>query len=110
MNEEMMNQSYSQAGAYSESLGRYTAKTFGWMFAGLLVTFAVAVGGVFTGAIFLLNYVPAWPYVLLFVELGVVLFLSARISQMKMCIRDRLYHVRQRDHEPGDRRDQSHGR
>ena len=55
MNEEMMNQSYSQAGAYSESLGRYTAKTFGWMFAGLLVTFAVAVGGVFTGAIVLLN-------------------------------------------------------
>ena len=84
MNEEMMNQSYSQAGAYSESLGRYTAKTFGWMFAGLLVTFAVAVGGVFTGAIFLLNYVPAWPYVLLFAELGVVLFLSARISKMSV--------------------------
>lgn len=96
MNEEMMNQSYSQAGAYSESLGRYTAKTFGWMFAGLLVTFAVAVGGVFTGAIFLLNYVPAWPYVLLFAELGVVLFLSARISKMSVvtarvlffCLRD----------------------
>ena len=84
MNDEMMNQSYSQANAYSGTLGQYTAKTFGWMFAGLLVTFIVAVGGAVTGAIFYLNYVPAWPYVLLFAELGVVLFLSARISKMSV--------------------------
>ena len=82
MNDEMMNQSYSQANAYSGTLGQYTAKTFGWMFAGLLVTFIVAVGGAVTGAIFYLKYVPAWPYVLLFAELGVVLFLSARIDRM----------------------------
>lgn len=65
-----------------ESLGRYTAKTFGWMFAGLLITFIVAVGGYMTGAIVLLNYVPYWPYVLLLAELGVVIFLSARIEKM----------------------------
>ena len=43
MNEEMMNRSY-EVQVERESLGRYTAKTFGWMFAGLLITFAVAVG------------------------------------------------------------------
>ena len=50
MNEEMMNRSY-EVQVERESLGRYTAKTFGWMFAGLLITFAVAVGGLLTGAI-----------------------------------------------------------
>ena len=33
MNEEMMNRSY-EVQVEGESLGHYTAKTFGWMFAG----------------------------------------------------------------------------
>ena len=43
MNENMMNRSY-EVQVEGDSLGRYTAKTFGWMFAGLLITFIVAVG------------------------------------------------------------------
>mgnify|MGYP000791592909 CR=1 FL=1 len=39
MNEDFrMEQGYKEA-AYGDSLGRYTAKTFGWMFIGLLITF-----------------------------------------------------------------------
>ena len=39
MNDDFrMEQGYGEA-AYGESLGRYTAKTFGWMFIGLLITF-----------------------------------------------------------------------
>ena len=34
MNENMMNRSY-EVQVEGDSLGRYTAKTFGWMFAGL---------------------------------------------------------------------------
>ena len=52
MNENMMNRSY-EVQVEGDSLGRYTAKTFGWMFAGLLVTFIVAVGFAMTGTIFL---------------------------------------------------------
>ena len=44
MNFENNVRSYYEAQASGESLGRYTAKTFGWMFAGLMVTFIVAVG------------------------------------------------------------------
>ena len=33
MNENMMNRSY-EVQVEGDSLGRYTAKTFGWMFAG----------------------------------------------------------------------------
>ncbi len=51
MNENMMNRSY-EVQVEGDSLGRYTAKTFGWMFAGLLVTFIVAVGFAMTGTIF----------------------------------------------------------
>lgn len=56
MNENMMNRSY-EVQVEGDSLGRYTAKTFGWMFAGLLVTFIVAVGFAMTGTIFI--YIPS---------------------------------------------------
>ena len=81
---EMMNQSYSKAGSYSESLGRYTAKTFGWMFAGLMLTFGVAFILAVTGTIYYVFTVPAWPYLLLAAELGVVVYLSARIEKMSV--------------------------
>lgn len=80
----MMNQSYYEGQISGDSLGHYTAKTFGWMFAGLLVTFIVAVGGYMTGAILYLNYVPYWPMVLLIAELGVVMFLSAKIEKLSV--------------------------
>lgn len=83
MNEEMMNRSYGIEDK-GESLGHYTAKTFGWMFAGLLVTFVVAVGGYMTRAIAFVYTVPYWSFILLAAELGVVIFLSARIEKMSI--------------------------
>ena len=80
----MMNQTYSQTSAYGESLGRYTAKTFGWMFAGLLFTFAISVALSVSGGILYLLYIPALPYILLIAELGVVFYLSARIEKMSV--------------------------
>ena len=54
MDYQNMNQYYG--GAYEtareyEPLDRYTAKTFGWMFLGLMVTILVAVTGYVTGAV-----------------------------------------------------------
>lgn len=79
-----MRQPSFEARTMSESLGRYTARTFGWMFLGLMVTFLVAVGSVMTGAILYMFYVPYLFYVLLIAEVGVVIFLSARIEKMSV--------------------------
>lgn len=52
-----MNQVYQAEGYGQETLGRYVAKTYLWMFAGLMLTFAIAVTGYLTGAIlFVLRY------------------------------------------------------
>ena len=54
------NEYYPAAESYRrESLGRYTAKTFGWMFAGLLVTFGVAMFGYLSGYILYVIYLSA---------------------------------------------------
>lgn len=68
-----------------ESLQRYTAKTFLWMFLGLLVTFGVAVVGYAT----LLPYriLMISPYALLVLtgaELVVVLVLSAKVQTLSV--------------------------
>ena len=84
MNENWMD-SFGQeqrVNAPSISLGAYTAKTFGWMFAGLLVTFLVAFSGYLTGWIALVTMIPYWNYVLLIAELGVVVFMSARVHKI----------------------------
>ncbi len=87
MNEDWMNQAYSQepsVQAPAISQGEYTSKTFGWMFAGLLTTFLVAMSGYVTGWIILVMYIPYWHYVLLAAELGTVLFLSARVQKISV--------------------------
>ena len=79
------NEFYSAAGSYTaESMGRYTAKTFGWMFAGLLMTFAISMFGYLTGYVFYLFLIPYFPMVLLLAELGVVIYLSARLEKMSV--------------------------
>ena len=84
---ESMNlngQPYSASLNPTESVGRYTAKTFGWMFAGLMLTFLVAYAGYVTGAVL---YVFAVPYLYLMLgiaEILVVIFLSARIQKMSV--------------------------
>lgn len=65
-----------------ESIGAYTAKTFLWMFLGLLTTFAVAFAGYITGAILYVFAIPYVHIVLLVAELAVVLILSARIQTL----------------------------
>ncbi len=86
MDYQNVNQYY---GAYDasreyEPLGKYTAKTFGWMFVGLLATFLIAMAGYVTG---LVVYVFAIPYAVLVLgiaELAVVIYMSARINKVSV--------------------------
>lgn len=72
-------------GVYTgEPIGVYTAKAFLWMFLGLLTTFAVAFFGYATGSILYVFAIPYFHIVLLVVELGVVLFLSARLHKLSV--------------------------
>ena len=54
------NNYYTQEGYGSygmvETVGRYTARTFLWMFAGLAVTFGMAIAGFITGFSFRLLF------------------------------------------------------
>lgn len=85
MDYNSMNQPY----VYSESntaepLSRYTAKTFAWMFAGLMVTALVAFFGYATNTVIYVFTIP-YAYLLLGIaEIAVVLFLSARIQKMSV--------------------------
>lgn len=68
-----------------ETLGAYTAKTFLWMFLGLLTTFGVALGGYVSG-LTLAAYIsiPAFQIIVLVAEVAVVLFLSKRIDRLSV--------------------------
>ena len=69
----------------TEALGTYTAKTFLWMFLGLLVTFGVALWGYASlSTIYLLVRYPSAAVVLLVAELAVVIVLSARIHRLSV--------------------------
>ena len=83
MNDEfrMEQRTVNQAG---ESLWRYTAKTFGWMFAGLLITLIVAISMYVTGAFIYVIRIPAWNFLLLAAELILVISLSARLEKMSV--------------------------
>lgn len=70
-------------GIRRESVSTYTAKTFGWMFLGLLTTFAISLTMYFTGAVNLL-YQGYLPFLLLLAELGVVIYLSARLHKLSI--------------------------
>ena len=75
------NSGYGYTPAISQ--GTYAARTFLWMFLGLLTTFAVSVSTLFTGAIYYLcsGYVP---YILAIAEIVVVLMLSARLYKISI--------------------------
>lgn len=80
-----MYQNYNDI-SYAESpfgtLSQYMTKTFGWMFAGLLVTFAVGIGTVTSGLVFLLA---GTGLILLtsIAELVMVFVLSSRITKIQ---------------------------
>ncbi|HWS41976.1 MAG TPA: Bax inhibitor-1/YccA family protein [Pseudoflavonifractor sp.] len=83
------NQTFSDGGYQgqyvpAESVGVYTAKTFLWMFAGLLVTFLTAIGLVASGLIVAVFSIPSVLLVLFVAEVAVVLVLSARINKMSV--------------------------
>ena len=87
MDQNMMDQStfnvYTQEQT-GEGLQRYVAKTFGWMFLGLLFTFLVSVGFYLTGAFYYIFSIPNFYLILAAVEIGVVIFLSARIHKLSL--------------------------
>ena len=75
MNDDFrMEQSYGEQ-AYGESLGRYTAKTFGWMFIGLLITFGVAIGMYMTNGLYYVSQVP-----------GIISYLLQRSVLLYTCL------------------------
>ncbi|MDD4851286.1 MAG: Bax inhibitor-1/YccA family protein [Gemmiger sp.] len=80
-----MDQKYYDI-AYAESpygtLDQYMSRTFGWMFMGLLVTFAVAIGTVSTG-LYRMLYSTGLVFVLTIAELVLVVVLSARITKVQ---------------------------
>ncbi|WP_122789418.1 Bax inhibitor-1/YccA family protein [Intestinibacillus sp. Marseille-P6563] len=69
--------------AQAESLKRYTAKTFGWMFLGLAVTFGVMMATYYSGAVFFMMSTPVL-FILAAAELGTVIVLSARVGKMSV--------------------------
>lgn len=83
-----MNQGYDYEsfGVSRESLASYTAKTFGWMFLGLFVTFAASMAMYLSGAYYyvLFSFNGIMPIVLCVAELAVVLYLSARIHKLNI--------------------------
>lgn len=79
--EERFREQYGQ----TVSLGSYTARTFLWMFLGLLVTFLVALAGYLTGiTIYAYVFVPGFSIITLVAELAVVLILSSRIHRLSV--------------------------
>lgn len=80
-----MNRNYSTI-SYAESpfgtLSEFMSKSFGWMFAGLLVTFAVGIGAVMTGLIYPL--INSGLFMLTSIaELVLVFTLSARVQKLQ---------------------------
>ena len=76
-------------GAAFDTMEHYVAKTFLWMFLGLLTTFGVAFALAMNfmadarhSLIYALFNIPYMSIILLVAELGVVVFLSARINRM----------------------------
>ena len=80
-----MNRNYSNI-SYAESpfgtLSEFMSKTFGWMFAGLLVTFAVGIGAVASGLIYPL--ISSGLFILTSIaELVLVFVLTARVQSLQ---------------------------
>lgn len=84
MDHDPMNQVYQAQGFKQETLPQYVAKTYLWMFAGLLVTFVVSALTISTGAVF---YVIMSPYALTLLtiaELVVVIWMSVRVNRLSV--------------------------
>lgn len=80
MDEKYYNISYAESPF--GTLSQYMTQTFGWMFAGLLATFAVAVATVATGA-YVVLYNTGLIFALSIAELILVMVLSMRITKLQ---------------------------
>ncbi len=63
------------------TLNQYVARTYGWMFVGLMITFVLAAALAYTGTVLYLFSIPYLPMILLIAEVAVVLILSAGIQK-----------------------------
>lgn len=94
MNEYNYNQGYNNGTVYAnqnargafqyETLSSYTTKTFGWMFAGLGVTFLTALAFYATGLSALIMSMPFAFLLLGIAEFAVVITMSARIRTVSV--------------------------
>lgn len=84
MDYQPMNQAFQAEGYRQQTLGQYVAKTYLWMFAGLLVTFGIAIFGYATGTILYVFQIPYALYVLTGLELLTVIWMSARVNKMSV--------------------------
>ena len=75
---------YASAGL---TLNQYIARTFGWMFLGLMVTFVLAAVLAVTGTVFYLFAIPGIQYILLIAELAVVLIMSHTYRTARWALR-----------------------
>ena len=90
MNRFDFDSSYAQVGL---TLNQYVARTFGWMFVGLMITFLLAAALAMTGAVIYLFVNPYIPVVLLIAEVAVVLILSAGILKRPVGVTRMLFAV-----------------
>ena len=90
MNRYDFDSAYAQAGL---TLNQYISRTFGWMFIGLMITFALAAGLAMSGLVFVFFANPYIPVLLLIAEVAVVLIMSAGIVKRPVGVTRALFTV-----------------
>lgn len=90
-----MSQNYDYDNFMNEklTLSGYTAKTFGWMFFGLMTTFILAFACYSTGFVWNILYIPYMHYILPGAELILVIVLSANLQKMSVRAAQTLFFV-----------------
>ena len=88
MNYYDFDSDYANAGL---TLNQYIVRTFGWMFVGLMVTFALAAAMAYTGAVWYLFAIPGIPIILLIAELAVVLIMSSGVRNRSVGVTRMLF-------------------
>ena len=73
------------------TLNEYIARTFGWMFLGLMVTFVLAAAMAYTDAVWYLAAIPGIPMILLIAEVAVVLIMSSGIQKRSVGVTRMLF-------------------
>ncbi len=84
LNQDGLNNYYDSTWQAQESLGEYTAKTYLWMFLGLLLTFGIGFSGYASGLVLYAFQTPFAIPVLTGLELITVLVLSMKITTLSI--------------------------